>query len=255
MYNTMKKLLCAFAAVAALMTMTVSCDDMTDQEKEQSAEALTKLILAGEWGCMSITDTETGAPILGESISFIDDLGRPVTVWVLNLDGPCFTAPNRVWKDVILNGYWDVSETSVLFWTDAENSKEVYEIVSYENELLTLKTGQLTMVLKRLTDADKCPQLKSIAFLDMLSIDGKLHIDPRIGLTAGKYHQLSWKYDPEDYEPYNLLRWTSSNPEVATVTEDGRVYPAEGMTSGETTISLDCDCVKQDITIVFQVIN
>ena len=255
MYNTMKKLLCAFAAVAALMTMTVSCDDMTDQEKEQSAEALTKLILAGEWGCMSITDTETGAPILGESISFIDDLGRPVTVWVLNLDGTCFTAPNRVWKDVILNGYWDVSETSVLFWTDAENSKEVYEIVSYENELLTLNSGKFTMVLKRLTDADKCPQLKSIAFLDMLSIDGKLHIDPRIGLTAGKYHQLSWKYDPEDYEPYNLLRWTSSNPEVATVTEDGRVYPAEGMTSGETTISLDCDCVKQDITIVFQVIN
>ena len=255
MYNTMKKLLCAFAAVAALMTMTVSCDDMTDQEKEQSAEALTKLILAGEWGCMSITDTETGAPILGESISFIDDLGRPVTVWVLNLDGTCFTAPNRVWKDVILNGYWDVSETSVLFWTDAENSKEVYEIVSYENELLTLKTGQLTMVLKRLTDADKCPQLKSIAFLDMLSIDGKLHIDPRIGLTAGKYHQLSWKYDPEDYEPYNLLRWTSSNPEVATVTEDGRVYPAEGMTSGQTTITLECDCVRQDITINFQVIN
>ena len=255
MFNAMKKFLYAVAAIVASMMMSVSCDDMTDQEKEESAEALTKVILAGEWGCISITDTETGAPLLGESLSFTDEQGRPVTVWVLNLDGTYFVSPNRVWKDVILNGYWDVSERSIKLWTDEENSEESYEIVSYENELLTLNSGKFTMVLKRLTDADKCPQLSSIEFLEALSNDGKLHIDPRIGLSAGKYYQLTWKYNPENYEPYNLLHWTSSNPDVATVTEDGRVYPAEGMTSGQTTITLECDCVRQDITINFQVIN
>ena len=46
----------------------------------------------------------------------------------------------------------------------------------------------------------------------------------------------------------------SSNPEVATVV-DGYLRPADGVTSGETTITVMCDYLEASITVVLQVVN
>ena len=46
----------------------------------------------------------------------------------------------------------------------------------------------------------------------------------------------------------------SSNPEVATVV-DGYLRPADGVTSGETIITVMCDYLEASITVVLQVVN
>ena len=116
-----------------------------------------------------------------------------------------------------------------------------------------MQTKDAKIVLKRLSDTDKYPQLQSVEFDHNLAHDGKLHIDPSQDLTAGTY-KLDLKYDPEDYEPFDLVEWTSSKPEVATIS-NGYLRPAEGVTSGETTITVWCDYLEASITVVLQVVN
>ena len=45
----MKKFFIAFAAFATALMMTVSCDEITDEQKD----GLTKVLLAGEYGVIS----------------------------------------------------------------------------------------------------------------------------------------------------------------------------------------------------------
>lgn len=254
----MKKIFYAFAALAAAMTLSVSCDpDMTDEEKKEAADNFTKVLLAGEYGVISVTETNPEADNgngFGEDELLYED-GKPRMVWVFNLDGTQYLAFNRVWKKRITTGTWDVSETTLVTKVDDPDAPEsTFEIVSFENDLLTLQTKDAKIVLKRLSDTDKYPQLQSVEFAHNLANDGKLYIDPRIELNATGTYELKLKYDPEDYEPFDDVSWESSNPEVATVV-DGYLRPAEGVTSGETTITVSCDYLEASITVVLQVVN
>ena len=106
------------------------------------------------------------------------------------------------------------AETTLVTKVDDPDAPEsTFEIVSFENDLLTLQTKDAKIVLKRLSDTDKYPQLQSVEFDHNLAHDGKLHIDPSQDLTAGTF-ELELKYDPEDYEPFDDVSWESSNPEV-----------------------------------------
>lgn len=254
----MKKIFYAFAALAAAMTLSVSCDpDMTDDEKKEAADNFTKVLLAGEYGVISVTATNPEADNgigFGEDELLYED-GKPRMVWIFNLDGTQYQAFNRVWKKRITTGTWDVSETTIVTKVDGPDAPEsTYEIVSFENDLLTLQAKDAKIVLKRLSDTDKYPQLQSVEFAHNLANDGKLYIDPRIELNATGTYELKLKYDPEDYEPFDDVSWESSNPEVATVV-DGYLRPAEGVTSGETTITVSCDYLEASITVVLQVVN
>ena len=244
----MKRIFYSFAALAAAMTLSVSCDP---------ADNFTKVLLAGEYGVISITETNPEADNgngFGEDELLYED-GKPRMVWIFNLDGTQYLAFNRVWKKRITTGTWDVSETTLVTKVDDPDAPETtYEIVSFENDLLTLQTKKAKIVLKRLSDADKYPQLQSVEFAHNLANDGKLYIDPRIELNAVGTYELKLKYDPEDYEPFDDVSWESSNPEVATVV-DGYLRPAEGVTSGETTITVSCDYLEASITVVLKDIN
>ena len=254
----MKRLFYSFAALAAAMTLSVSCDpDMTDEEKKEAADNFTKVLLAGEYGVISVTETNPEADNgigFGEDELLYED-GKPRMVWIFNIDGTQYLAFNRVWKKRITTGTWDVSETTLVTKVDGPNAPEsTYEIVSFENDLLTLQTKDAKIVLKRLSDTDKYPQLQSVEFDHNLANDGKLYIDPSMELDATGTFELELKYDPEDYEPFDDVSWESSNPEVATVV-DGYLRPAEGVTSGETTITVSCDYLEASITVVLKVIN
>ena len=241
---------CGLAALAVMFTMALSCENMTQEEKDE----LTGFLLAGEYGVISMTDIdiENG---FSEDLCLYDD-GKPIVVWMLNLDGTYFIANNRVWKNHYMDGTWDVSENilNMSLKTDSEISS--YEIVSFENGLLTLKLDQLMVVLKRLTDADKYPQLESISFtgLDNYMNNGKVVLDPRIQFTDGSY-KLTWKYDPETYVPFADPTFTSSNPLVATVNNDGVLTMAQGVSEGETTITVRCDYVEASVDLKFIVVN
>lgn len=254
----MKRLFYSFAALAAAMTLSVSCDpDMTDEEKKQAADEFTKLALAGEYGVISMTATNPEADNgngFGEDELLYED-GKPRMVWIFNLDGTQYLAYNRVWQKRLATGTWDVSETTLVTKVDDPDAPEsTFEIVSFENDLLTLQTKDAKIVLKRLSDTDKYPQLQSVEFDHNLAHDGKLYIDPRQQLNAVGTYKLDLKYDPEDYEPFDDVSWESSNTEVATVV-DGYLRPAEGVTSGETTITVWCDYLEASITVVLQVVN
>ena len=244
----MKRIFYSFVALAAAMTLSVSCDP---------ADNFTKVLLAGEYGVISMTATnpETDNGIgFGEDELLYED-GKPKMVWIFTLDGTQYLAFNRVWKKRITTGTWDVSETTLVTKVDDPDAPEsTYEIVSFENDLLTLQTKDAKIVLKRLSDTDKYPQLQSVEFDHNLANDGKLYIDPRIELNAVGTYELKLKYDPENYEPFDDVSWESSNPEVATVV-DGYLRPAEGVTSGETTITVWCDYLEASITVVLKVIN
>lgn len=234
--------------LAALAVMVLSCDDMTQEQKD----GLTRVLLAGEYGVISMTniDTEEG---FGEDLCLYED-GKPITVWVLNLDGTYFIANNRVWKKHLMDGTWDVSEKTLN--TESPQEASSYEIVSFDDGLLTLKHDQVKIVLKRLTDADKCPQLNSIRFtgLDNYVNNGKVVLDPRIQFTDGSY-QLTWTYDPETYVPFDDPTFSSSNTKVATVSNSGVITMAQGVTAGETTITVRCDCVEASVDLKFYVVN
>lgn len=257
----MKRLFYSFAALAAASMLFLACNpDMTDDEKDQAADEFSKLALAGEYGVMNITGTDedgTDSPLFGDLATYVDEDGRPVTIMVLSLYGSYYMAPNRVWKDISISGFWDVvdGELQLRNSPDAEvRPADRYKVVSAEDGYLILERGPITYTLKRLEDADRCPQLQSVEFAHNLANDGKLYIDPRIELNAGGTYKLELKYDPEDYEPYGDVSWESSNPEVATVV-DGYLRPADGVTSGETTITVSCDYVEASITVVLQVVN
>ena len=159
----------------------------------------------------------------------------------MSFDGQSDVGSRPPMKKRITTGTWDVSETTLVTKVDNPDAPEsTFEIVS--------------LVLKRLSDTDKYPQLQSVEFDDELAHDGKLHIDPRQQLNAEGTYELKLKYDPEDYEPFDDVSWESSNPEVATVV-DGYLRPAEGVTSGETTITVSCDYLEASITVVLKVIN
>ena len=173
----------------------------------------------------------------------------------MSFDGQSDVSSRPPMKKRITTGTWDVSETTLVTKVDDPDAPEsTFEIVSFENDLLTLQTKDAKIVLKRLSDTDKYPQLQSVEFDHNLAHDGKLYIDPRQQLNAVRTYELKLKYDPEDYEPFDDVSWESSNPEVATVV-DGYLRPAEGVTSGETTITVWCDYVEASITVVLKDIN
>lgn len=255
----MKKLIKILVSALAVLSISAACSDMSEEQKKESGDAFSKAVLAGEYGVVNITGTadggETELPLFGDNLSFTDDKGRPVTVLVLGIDGTWFMAPNRVWKHIYSKGLWDVSSDELQLKGESESEPdETYKITDFKDNCLYLKNGNATMVLKRLSEADKCQQLKSIEFVENVS-GGKLTIDPRIELTNGAY-KLTWKYDPEDYEPYNDVRFTSSNSEVATVNSEGYVTPVESVGTGQTTtITIFCDYVQADITLEFFTVN
>ena len=254
----MKRMFFVFAAFAAVLTMTVSCDEVTDEQKD----GLTKVLLAGEYGVISMTEVNADADNgndngFGESVLVGQD-GKPMLVWVFNLDGTQFMAYNRVWKKRLVAGTWDVSGTTLVTQADVESAPETsFEIISFENGLLTIQTDETKIVLKRLTDADKYAQLQSISFtgLNVNPQDGKVHLDPKQSLTQGGHLQLSWVYDPEGYEPYDDLIFSSSNELVATVSNDGLVTLADDVSEGEVTITVTCDYVKASVTLKFYTVN
>ena len=247
----MKKFFIAFAAFATALMMTVSCDEITDEQKD----GLTKVLLAGEYGVISMTNVDIDEGFDGEDLIYED--GKPRLVWVLNLDGTQFMAYNRVWKKKLTTGTWDVSGTTFVAKTDIESAPEnSYEIVSFENNFLTLRTEKAKLVLKRLTDADKYAQLQSISFTGLnVAQDGKVHLDPKQDLTQDGQIQLSWTYDPEGYEPFDDPVLTSSNESVATVSDSGLVTLKEGVTEGETKITVRCDYVEASVTLKFYIVN
>ena len=246
----MKKFFIAFAAFATALMMTVSCDEITDEQKD----GLTKVLVAGEYGVISMTGTDGMGGFDADLLT--DDAGRPVMIWAMSLDGSCFIANNKAWRVHTLDGTWDVSGMTLTMSYESYSKDESYEIISFESGLLKLRSGQVEIVLKRLTDADKCPQLQSVNFtgLDLFMKNGKVVLDPRIQFTDG-YYQLTWEYDPADYEPYLTPAFESSDPDVATVNADGRISMKPGVTSGETTITLTCDGVAVSVTLQFIVIN
>jgi len=200
------------------------------------------------------TDNGNG---FGESVLVGKD-GKPMLVWVFNLDGTQFIAYNRVWKKRLVAGAWDVSGTTLVTQADVETAPETsFEIISFENGLLTIQTDETKIVLKRLTDADKYAQLQSISFtgLDVDPQDGKVYLDTKQNLSQGGLLQLSWVYDPEGYEPYDDPIFSSSNELVATVSDSGVVTLVQGVTEGETTITVTCDYVKASVTLKFYTIN
>ena len=238
------------ATLAVMLTMVPSCDDMTQEQKD----GLTRVLLAGEYGVISMTNLDTGDGF-GEDMCLYDD-GKPVTVWVLNLDGTYFIAKNKVWKKHLLDGTWDVSEKTLNTLSESQPEADSYEILSFDNGLLTLKSGQVKIVLKRLTDADKCPQLNSIRFtgFDNYVNNGKVVLDPRQQFTDGSY-QLTWAYDPVNYVPLDDPTFSSSDPSVATVSESGVITMAPGVLNGETTITIKCDYVEASVDLKFYVVN
>lgn len=254
----MKKMFFVFAAFAAVLTMIVSCDEITDEQKD----GLTKVLLAGEYGVISMTEVNADADNgndngFGESVLVGQD-GKPMLVWVFNLDGTQFMAYNRVWKKHLVAGTWDVSGTTLVTQADVESAPETsFEIISFENGLLTIQTDETKIVLKRLTDADKYAQLQSISFtgLDVDPQDGKVHLDTKQNLSQGGLLQLSWVYDPEGYKPYDDPIFSSSNELVATVSKDGLVTLVDGVSEGEVTITVTCDYVKASVTLKFYTIN
>lgn len=127
----------------------------------------------------------------------------------------------------------------------------------YLNNLLTLQTEKAKLVLKRLAEADKYAQLQSISFtgLNVNALDGKVHLDPKQSLTQDGLLQLSWVYDPEGYDPFDDPVLTSSNESVATVSDSGVVTLTQGVTEGETTITVICDYVETSVTLKFYVVN
>ena len=94
----MKRLFYSFAALAAAMTLSVSCDpDMTDDEKKEAADNFTKVLLAGEYGVISMTATNPEADNgigFGEDELLYED-GKPRMVWILNLDGTQYDPVNN----------------------------------------------------------------------------------------------------------------------------------------------------------------
>lgn len=241
---------CGLAALAVMFTLALSCDDMTQDDKD----GLTGFLLAGEYGVISMTDIdmENG---FSKDLCLYDD-GKPIIVWTLNLDGTYFIAYNRVWKNHLMDGTWDVSEKILNMSSNTDSETSSYEIVSFENGLLTLKLDRAMVVLKRLTSADKYPQLESISFtgLDNYMSNGKVVLDPRIQFTNGSY-KLTWKYDPETYVPFDDPTFTSSNPSVATVSDNGVLTMAQGVSEGETTITVRCDYVEASVDLKFLVVN
>ena len=258
----MKRLLFAFAAIAVAFTSATSCDEITDEQKD----GLTKVLLAGEYGVISMTGVNADADNgndngngngFGESVLVGQD-GKPMLVWVFNLDGTQFMAYNRVWKKRLVAGTWDVSGTTLVTQPDMESAPETsFEIISFENDLLTIQTDETKIVLKRLTDADKYAQLQSISFtgLNVNPQDGKVHLDPKQSLTQGGLLQLSWTYDPEGYEPYDDPIFSSSNELVATVSKDGVVTLDDDVSEGEVTITVRCDYVEASVTLKFYTVN
>ena len=249
----MKKVIYLIAASFAVLTMSISCDDMTDDEKKDAADALTKFALAGEWGCINTIDRQTNEPLFGET-SLLDEQGRPLTIWVYNLDGTFYSALNRVWSRHLTEGTWKIDGTKLTMSGDYTDSPEEFELLDYKDDVLTIGSEDYLMLLKRLDAADKCPQLKSVEFTNYTHVDGELYLDPRQSFTNGVY-KLTWKYDPEDYEPFYALSFTSSNPSVATVDDNGNLRLVEGVTKGETTVVLTCDDVKAEIVVNLEVIN
>ena len=73
----MKKLINIFAAMTVVLTLVVSCDEMTDEEKENAGNAISKVLLAGEYGVVSINgeseDEETDLPLFGDGVSYTDE--------------------------------------------------------------------------------------------------------------------------------------------------------------------------------------
>lgn len=246
-----------FLALAAALTLSVSCDDMTEEEKNEAGNLFAKFLLTGEYGVLNIADVGSDDSAFGDGISYIDENGKPIVIWVFNLDGTFYSAPNRVWKDKILDGTWKVVKDELqLNLTGIEETRpgDKYKIVSFEDDILTLQSEKVKYVLKRLTDDDKYTQLQAVHFAAQLDNNGKLTIDPSLELNAAGNYELIWWYEPQDYEPYYGLQWSSSNPEIATV-KNGFVRPAEGVNSGETTITLICDCVETEITVRFYEVN
>ena len=248
----MKRFFFTLAAIAAAFTLTTSCEDVTDEQKD----GLTKVLLAGEYGVISMTNVDTDEGFDEED--FIYEDGKPRLVWVLNLDGTQYITYNRVWKKKLTTGTWDVSGTTFVAKADIESAPEnSYEIVSFDNNLLTLQTEKAKLVLKRLAEADKYAQLQSISFtgLNVNALDGKVHLDPKQSLTQDGLLQLSWVYDPEGYDPFDDPVLTSSNESVATVSDSGVVTLTQGVTEGETTITVRCDYVETSVTLKFYVVN
>ena len=238
------------ATLVVMLTMVISCDDITQEQKD----GLTRVLLAGEYGVISMTNIDTGEGF-GEDLCLYED-GKPIMVWMLNLDGTYFTAYNKVWKKHVVDGTWDVSEKTLNMSTESYQEASSYEIVSFDDGLLTLKYDQVKIVLKRLTDADMYPQLNSIRFtgLDNYVNNGKVVLDPRIQFTDGSY-QLTWTYDPETYVPFDDPTFSSSNPSVATVSDSGVLTMAQGVSVGETTITIRCDYVEASVDLKFIVVN
>ena len=104
----MKRFFFTLAAIAAAFTLTTSCEDVTDEQKD----GLTKVLLAGEYGVISMTNVDTDEGFDEED--FIYEDGKPRLVWVLNLDGTQYMAYNRVWKKKLTTGTWDVSGTTLI---------------------------------------------------------------------------------------------------------------------------------------------
>ena len=149
---------------------------------------------------------------------------------------------------------WKIEGTRLSMSGDYTDSPEEFELLDYKDDVLTIGDKDFLMLFKRLDDADKCPQLKSVTFTNNKHVDGDLYLDPRQSFTNGVY-KLTWKYDPEDYEPFYALSFTSSNPSVATVDDDGNLRPVQGVTKGETTVVLTCDAAKAEIIVNLEVIN
>ena len=99
----MKKFFIAFAAFATALMMTVSCDEITDEQKD----GLTKVLVAGEYGVISMTGTDGMGGFDADLLT--DDAGRPIMIWAMSLDGSCFIANNKAWRVHTLDGTWDVS--------------------------------------------------------------------------------------------------------------------------------------------------
>lgn len=252
----MKKIFYMMALLSAALTLGVACDEpLTEEEKEQVQDGIVTVAMVGEWGCVDIIYNETDESFNEADLDLFDEQGRPIVVYVFNLDGSYYSAINRVWNDHLTEGSWRVEDGYLyLDHTVPEALSESYKLVSFEDEILTMDDGEYTIKLKRLSEADKCVQLNSVEFTNSLSHDGKLHIDPNQQLENGAY-QLYWKYDPEDYEPYSALVFRSSNEEVAYVDDEGRLFPTDGLTKGSTTITIVCDCVEASIDVEFEVIN
>ena len=74
----------------------------------------------------------------------------------MSFDGQSDVGSRPPMKKRITTGTWDVSETTLVTKVDDPDAPEsTFEIVSFENDLLTLQTKDAKIVLKRLSDTDK----------------------------------------------------------------------------------------------------